>query len=193
MDCDVCSTDEVRRPVGRLWGVFAILLAVLLTGCGAEPIGSGPSAVRPRDGRSGLRLTGVIGGQQLAISDGLPRLEATDCDPGDGTDQDVCVVSRTIDGTLFVLVFENPTVLAPGTVPVATGNCARPEDCDHVTGVAVIDVQAGVGDRSRAQGGSLTLALVEPRQRYVGSLSLELPNGRMGGDFDVIPRPEPEQ
>jgi hypothetical protein len=176
----------------RLLAMLAVL-AILLAGCGAEPVGTGPSAVRPRDGRSGLHVTGVIRGQQLAISDGLPRLEATDCDPGDGTDQDVCVVSRTIDGTLFVLVFENPTVLAPGTLRVAPGNCSRPEDCDQVTGVAVIDVQAGVSNRFRAQSGSLTLSVVEPRQRYVGSLSLELPNGRIGGDFDVIPRPEPEE
>ncbi len=173
--------------------LLAALLLVLLAGCGAEPVGSGPSAVRPRDGRSGLHLTGVVRGQQLAISDGLPRLEASDCDPGDGADDDVCVVSRTIDGTLFVLVFENPAVLEPGTLTVAPGRCARPADCDRVTGVAVIDIQAGVRDRVRVQGGSLTLDVVEPRQRYVGSLSLELPNGRIDGDFDVIPRPEPAQ
>jgi hypothetical protein len=173
--------------------LLTALLAVLLVGCGAEPVGSGPSAVRPRDGRSGLQLAGVIRGRQLAISDGLPRLEATDCDPGDGTDQDVCVVSRTIDGMLFVLVFENPAVLKPGTLDVAPSDCARPQDCDRVTDVTVIDVQAGVRGRVRAQNGSLTLQVVEPRQRYVGSLSLKLPNGRIDGDFDVIPRPEPEE
>jgi hypothetical protein len=192
MDCDA-DVDQARRPVGRCCGVLAALLAALLTSCGAEPVGSGPSAVRPRDGRSGLRLAGVIRGQQLAISDGLPRLEATDCDPGDGIDQDVCVVSRTIDGTLFVLVFENPAVLKPGMLSVAPGDCARPEDCDRVTGVAVIDIQAGVRTRVRAQGGSLTFDIVEPRQRYVGSLSLQLPNGRIDGEFDIIPRPEPEE
>ncbi|MGH8884993.1 MAG: hypothetical protein ACRDYX_07450 [Egibacteraceae bacterium] len=174
----------------RLLAALA-LLAVLLTGCGGTPAGSGPSAVRPRDGRSGLHLAGVIRGQQLAVSDGLPRLEATDCDPNDGADQDVCVVSRTIDGTPFVVVFENPAVLEPGTLRVESGGCARPEDCDRVAGVAVIEVRAGVRDRVRAQGGSLTLEVVEPGRRYVGSLSLELPNGRIDGDFDLIPRPEP--
>lgn len=173
--------------------LLVVLLAVLLTGCGAEPVGTGPSAVRPRDGRSGLQLTGVIAGQQIAVSDGLPRLEANDCDPGDGPDQDVCVISRTIDGTLFVLVFENPAVLRPGTLPVAPGDCARPEDCDRVTDTAVIDVQIGVSGRTRARGGSLTLTFVEPGQRYVGSLSLQLPNGRLDGSFDLIPRPEPEE
>lgn len=176
----------------RLLSTLA-LLAALLAGCGAEPVGTGPSAVRPREGRSGLQLAGVIRGQQIAVSDGLPRLEATDCDPGDGADRDVCVVSRTIDGTLLVLVFENPGVLAPGTVPVAPGDCARPEDCDRVTGTAVIDVQAGVRGRARAQGGSLALQVVEPGQRYVGSLSLQLPDGRIDGAFDLIPRPEPEE
>jgi hypothetical protein len=170
-----------------------MLLAVLLAGCGAVPAGSGPSAVRPREGRSGLHLAGVIRGRQIAVSDGLPRLETTDCDPNDGPDQDVCVVSRTIDGMPFVVVFENPAVLEPGTVPVAPGGCARPIDCDRVPNVAVIDVQAGVRNRVRAQSGSLTLEVVQPGRRYVGSFSLELPNGHLDGDFDLVPRPETQE
>lgn len=170
-----------------------VLLAVLLGGCSETPIGSGPGAVRPRDGRSGLQLSGMISGRLVAISDGLPRLEATDCDPGDGSDNDVCVVSRTLDGTLFVLVFENPEILTPGTFGVGAASCSRPDTCDHVTDVAIIDLQLGVGERIRASAGELTLETVEPARRYRGTLRLDLPDGQLTGDFDVIPRPEPEE
>lgn len=174
-----------------LRAVAVALLTVLLSGC--VELGSS-STVQPRDGRSGMQLTGQIDGRPVAVGEGLPRLENTDCDPNDGADDDVCVVSRTIEGTLFVLVFENPDVLAAGeTLDVAEGDCVRPPDCDAVRGAALVDVQVGVADRIRAEGGTLMLEVVDPGERYRGSLLLQLPEGgTISGDFDVIPRPESE-
>jgi hypothetical protein len=181
----------VRCRLGRRLAVIAAVLG--LAGCGAESIGTGPAAVRPRDGRSGLQLTGTIGGRQVAVSDGLPTLNTGDCDPNDGADRDVCFVSRDIDGTLFVIVFENPDLLVEdASLPVGPGDCRTPEACDAVTDVAVVEVQSGIADRQRATSGQVNLAAVEPGLRYVGTLSLVLPDGRISGEFDVIPRPEEE-
>ena len=180
------------RAVARLPGAAlgAALVAALLAGC--VQLGSSVT-VQPRDGRSGLYLTGRIDGRPVAVTEGLPRLEVTDCDPNDGTDEDMCVVSRTIEGTLFVLVVENPAVLRAGaTLDIADPPCARPSDCDAVTDVALVDVQLDVADRVRARGGTLTLEVVEPAERYRGSMLLELPDGTITGEFDVIPRPETE-
>ena len=182
------SSAGGHRTAARLLG--AALAAALLAGC--VQLGSSVT-VQPRDGRSGLHLTGRIDGRPVAVTEGLPRLEVTDCDLNDGTDEDMCVVSRTIEGTLFVLVVENPTVLQAGaTLDIADPPCARPSDCDAVTGVALVDVQLDVADRVRARGGTLTLEVVEPAERYRGSMLLELPDGTITGDFDVIPRPETE-
>jgi hypothetical protein len=167
-----------------------VLAMALIAGCRGAPAGS-PG--QPREGRAGLRLTGTIEGRPIAVTQGLPRLETEDCDPNDGRDQDICFVSRTIDGTVFVLVFENPAVLQPGTHDVEARTCPRPGDCDGGTDAAVIDVQVGATDRIRATGGTLTVELVEPLQRYRGTLLLELPGGTLSGDFDVVPRPETEE
>jgi hypothetical protein len=116
-----------------------------------------------------------------------------DCDPNDGPDRDVCFISRAIDGTLLRIIFENPAVLETGAVlPVGTGDCRTPAACDEVTDVAVIDVGFGVGNRVRATGGTLRLTDVQPNLRYAGSLSLQLPDGRLSGDFNVVPRPDEE-
>ena len=145
----------------------------------------------PRDGRSGLSLAGTIGGRQLAISDGLPRLDVGDCDLHDDRDADVCFISRDIDGELIVLVFENPAALVEGeALPVRAGECLRPEDCDAVTDHLIVELQRGVGDRIRATGGTVRLTTVERFLRYAGELRLEFPDGALSGSFDVVPRPE---
>jgi hypothetical protein len=170
--------------------LLSMLLAVTLSAC--VELGSS-TTIQPRGGRSGMQLTGRIDGQPIAVTEGLPRLDAADCDPNDGVDEDVCVVSRTIDGTLFVLVLENPAVLRPGTtLDVADRPCPRPSTCDAVDDVAIVDVQLGTGRRVRATGGTLELEVVEPAMRYRGSLLLQFPDGTLTGDFDVIPRPESE-
>jgi hypothetical protein len=180
----------IRDTLPQWLCVAMALLAALATGCASAPPGS-PSY--PRSGRAGLQLTGRMQGRPIAVTQGLPDLETGDCDPNDGPDRDVCFVSRTIDGTSFVLVFENPDVLEPGTYDVEARPCPRPADCDAITDAAIIDVQLGANNRVRAMNGTLTLELIEPLQRYRGSVLLELPDGTLSGNFDVVPRPETEE
>jgi hypothetical protein len=181
---------------GRLV-VGGVTALALLSGCWASGSTSGPSSMSPRDGASGLRLAGTLEGRQVAVNDGLPRLQYGDCDPMDGPDADLCVISRTIDGRLFVLVVENPDVLVatsgrsgPG-LAVRDPACANPQACDAVAGGAVVDVQLDTGPRRRAAGGTLKLSVVEPVLRYVGELTMRLPDGgELSGQFDLVPRPD---
>jgi len=162
------------------------LAAAALTGCTAAR----QEVVQPRDGRSGLQLTGTLKGRQTVVAEGLPELVVGDCDPGDASDDDVCVITDTIDGGLFVLTFENPGVLEPGaTVPVADPGCATPAACDAVSDVAVVTVKLDTDEPVPATGGSVRLTRLDPPVNYVGELTLELPIGRLSGGFDLVPRP----
>ncbi len=163
------------------------MLAALLVGCSA----SSATVVQPREGRSGLQGTGTLDGRQVAVAQGLPDLVVGDCDPIDGPDSDVCIISDTIDGRVFVLNVENPNVLEDGAdLSVAATDCAAPTACDEVTDAAVVSIKLGTDDAVRATGGRLRMERVEPFANYVGEISLELPNGRFTGSFDVVPRPE---
>ncbi|MDQ3709075.1 MAG: hypothetical protein M3387_07205 [Actinomycetota bacterium] len=166
------------------------LVATALGGCGTAGTGQGVAGITPRNGRSGLSLSGTVEGRQIAINDGAPRMRIDDCDPNQGPDTDLCFFSRDIDGSFFGLIVENPDALVGGqALPVAAELCA-PRACDELSEVAVVEVQLGVGTpRVRAEGGQLRMTTVEPRRRYAGSLTLELPDGRLAGTFDVVPRP----
>lgn len=168
-----------------------LLGAVLLAGCG-EPDDHLPN---PRDGRSGLRLSGTVDGRQVAVSDGLPVLNAGDCDVNAGPDRDVCFLSRDVSGDTVILIIENPAVLEEGAaLTVGPGRCPQPLACDDESDVAVIDVQIGLdGPRVRATGGRLVMEVVQPFARYRGTVRLELPGGRLSGEFDVVPRPDPPE
>lgn len=157
-------------------------LAVLAAGCWS----STAETAQPRDGRSGLQLTGTIAGRQLAVSDGAPQLNVGDCDPDVGGDSDVCVIADDIDGQLVVLVIENPDVLrAPATLPVVDPPCG--DACDDVTDGVVVDVQLGTDSRVRARGGRVDLTVVQPFVRYAGDVRLRLPSGSLSGTFDLVP------
>lgn len=174
----------VRSPL-----VLLLLLACLLVvgGCGQTPEDVLPD---PRDGRSGLQLSGRIGGRQMAVSDGLPALNAGDCDVNDGPDHDVCFVSRDLSGGLLVLIIENPAVLEAGvTLPVGSA-CADDAACEAVTDAAVVEIRHGPDQRIRATGGTLAMEVVEAGTRYRGEVDLQLPDGHLSGVFDVVPRPE---
>jgi hypothetical protein len=182
---------SLRRPGRhRTLPLLALVAALSLAACGETP---GDVLPDPRDGRSGLRLTGQVGGRQIALSDGLPVLNTTDCDVAAGPDRDVCFVTRDISGESIIVIIENPDALAEGeTLPVEAAPCRDRLDCDEVEGVAVVDVQIGLGaDRIRATGGTLAIDVLVPGSRYRGSLDLRLPGGdRLRGEFDVVPRPE---
>lgn len=174
--------------IGRV--TAAVMAALLLVACGGEESTSPISAITPREGRSGLQLTGTVGGRQVVVNDGAPVLRAGDCDVNDGPDADVCFFSRRIDGDFFAVIIENPDVLAPGTVEVVSSSCRSPE-CNHVTDGAVVDVGFAPDEsRVRATGGRLRIDIIEPGRRYSGTMSLELPNGRIDGHFEVVPRPD---
>jgi hypothetical protein len=175
----------LSRPVARARaaGWLMIVLAVWVSGCWPTPAES----TQPRDGRSGLQLTGSIAGRQLALSDGSPQLTVGDCDPDASGDSDVCAIGETIDGELVVLVLENPDVLAAGTtLPVVDPGCGA--RCDQISDAAVVDLQVGTGRRMRAHGGRLELDEVTPFSRYAGDVRLSFAAGSVTGSFDLVPR-----
>lgn len=168
----------------------AVAAVLLLPACGTEGSGTGVNAIQPQDGRSGLHLAGTLNGRQFAVNDGAPVLRLGDCDVNDGVDIDLCFFSRDLDGGFFGLVVENPDVIVEGTVAVTEPACVSP-NCDDVSDGAVVELQHEPGaPRTRATGGRVRLTTVEPGQRYSGTLSLQLPTGRVSGTFEVVPRPE---
>jgi hypothetical protein len=175
----------VRRPLL----VLLVLLGLFASACGETP---GDVLPNPRDGRSGIQLSGRIGDRPISISDGLPTLNTADCDLPDGPDRDVCIVTRDINGDQLVIVFENPDVLEEGAVlPVGPGDCDEPAACDDVTDVAIVELRYRTDEPVRAQSGQLRVDVVEPGQRYRGDLRLRLPDGsNLTATFDLVPRPD---
>lgn len=162
--------------------MLLLVLTVLAAGCWS----STAQTPQPRDGRSGLQLTGTLAGRQLAVSDGAPQLTVGDCDPDVGGDADICAIADDIDGQLVVVVIENPGVLrAPATLPVVDPSCG--DACDEVTDGVVVDVQLGTGPRVRARGGRLELTVLQPFVRYAGDVRLQLASGSLSGSFDLVP------
>ena len=171
--------------------LLAALVVVLLTACGASGTGTGVGAIEPRDGKSGLQLSGTIDGRQFVVNDGAPVLRLGDCDVNDGTDTDLCFFSRELDGGFLGVVMENPAVIEVTTLPVVDPPCVSPH-CDDVTDGIVVELQFAPGaPRTRATGGDVVFTVVEDGGRYSGRLNLTFPDGRISGAFEVVPRPEP--
>ena len=174
---------------------IAVLVAagsLLLSACSTSGSGTGVNAIQPRDGRSGLYLTGTVDGRQFAVNDGAPVLRTGDCDVNDGADRDLCFFSRDVDGGFVGIVIENPDLAAEGTVDVVDDPCQSPH-CDDVTSGLLVELQRVAGaERTRAIGGRVTFDLVEEGRRYAGTMNLVLPDGRISGTFEVVPRPEPD-
>lgn len=181
------STSLLAAAARRM---VVLLAVVVLASCGTGDA-SRSIQQQPRDGRAGVQLSGTVAGSQVAVSDGSPRLIVGDCLVVGGAAEDVCFVSRDLRGQPVVLAFRNPHVLAEGErVPISDPGCATPAACTEVTGVAVVDVLVGEDIDQRAVGGALTLAVVQESVRYAGEVRLDLPEGRLSGLFDVVPRPE---
>lgn len=174
----------------RLAPICLVIAAAFgLVGCGETP---GDVLPDPRDGRSGLQMSGLVGDRQIAVSDGLPDVNFGDCDTPDGPDRDLCVITEDISGELVVLIVENPDVLVAGErVAIADVPCQAVRDCDEVADTAVVDVAVGTAtSRTRAVSGQITVEVAEPLQRYRGTFDLRLPEGNLSGNFDLIPRPD---
>ena len=96
---------------------------VLISACGDSSSRTGVGGLQPRDGRSGLVLTGMIDGRQVAVSAGAPRLLLSDCDVNDGFDVDVCFFTQDIDGTTFGII---SSVTQPFCRTCARARLSRP-------------------------------------------------------------------
>ena len=175
-----------RRRSARRAGLATLLtgLALLAAACagdGADPAG------QLRDGRAGIQLSGTVDGRQVAVRDGAPQLVVGDCQPRTGPAQDVCLITQTIGGDTFVLIFENPDLLEEGGELQVGDSPCRGASCDTVSDRAIVGVQVGE-DRVRARGGEVRVDDVERFLRYRAEVRLELPSGRLSGHFDVVPR-----
>lgn len=171
----------------------AACLAVALVGCGASGVGSGVNAIQPRNGKSGLQLSGTIDGRQVAINDGAPVLRLGDCDVNDGQDGDLCFFSRDLDGGFFGLIVENAQVVAPGTLNIVDDPCRSPR-CETVTGGVVVELQFAPGaPRTRVTGGRMVFTDVEDGMHYSGRISLTWPDGQLAGTMEIVPRPDEEE
>lgn len=171
------------RPVSLSLLLF---FAIALVGCGeAQDV-----LPDPRDGRSGVQLSGLLDDRQVAISDGLPILVTGDCDVNEGPDRDVCFVTEDISGELIRIVVENPDVLEEGVRLPVGSDCRTDADCEAVTDAVVLEFEFGDRRRVRAESGTLTMEVVVPGSRYRGEFDVRLPDGNLSATFDVVPRPE---
>jgi hypothetical protein len=163
----------VRRSLPLL-----LLSALLLGGCVAPEEGAHRQAEAIDDG---VQATGRIDGRRVAISDGGPETVIGDCDPGDGLDDDVCWVARTIDGLTIAFVIENPGAWAVGDVLAVRGDVCR--SCDDVIDHAVVDLRVD-GTQRRATGGRITVTGVGTR--YAAEFRVVLADGdELTGTFNV--------
>ncbi len=156
-----------------------VLAGTLLLGACVNPEESGQRQAEAED--DGVQATGRIGGARVAISDGGPETLIGDCDPGDGADEDVCWIARTIDGLTIAFVIENPAALVAGeTLPVRADRCT---DCDDVTDHAVVDLRIN-GDQRRASSGQLVVTQAGPR--YAASFRVGFDDSdELIGDFNI--------
>lgn len=164
----------MRRPLTGL----AVGLALVATAC-VTPEGS--THRQPEAVDDGVQVTGVLDGSRVALTSGAPEVSFRDCDGGDGLDEDVCWVARTIDGVSLAFVIENPGALVAGeTLPVRSDAC---DACDDVTDHLVVDIRVG-GQQRRATSGTMTVAAVG--ERVAARFRVEFPGGDdLTGSFNV--------
>lgn len=152
-------------------------LAVVLVGCASPNV---PQR-QPEAVDDGVQATGRIDGRRVAISDGAPETNLTDCDPGGLPDQDVCWIARTIDGVTIAFVVENPGALAAGqAIQVRDADC---DTCDDVRDHGVVDLRVD-GAQQRATRGRLEVRQVG--QRYAADFDVRFRGGDMlTGSFNI--------
>lgn len=145
---------------------------------------------QPASAVDGFRATGRLDGARVAVSRGNPIVVDGDCDPNEGLDDDLCVLSRTIDGVQLNLVVENPAVLVEGAdLQVDERDCSA-DGCDGVTDVVVVDLRVD-GDQRPVETGRIEVLEAGERVAVQFDLSLEGADG-LTGEFDVaLPRAVP--
>lgn len=161
-----------RRPIAA-----CTVLALVLLGCASPNV---PQR-QPEAVDDGVQATGRLDGRRVAISDGAPETNLTDCDPGGLPDDDVCWIARTIDGVTVAFVVENPAVLAADeTVRVRDGDC---DTCDDVRDHAVVDLRVD-GTQQRATSGRL--AVQQVGERYAADFEVRFVSGdALTGSFNI--------
>lgn len=168
-----------RRAGRRRLAGLLLAPVVALTGCAEGDV----VQRQPETGGDGFQATGRLGGSRVAISTGDPVVTYGDCDPGEGRDQDLCLVVRTIDGVRINVVIENPGAMVEGEVLQVRGDPCSAAACDDVTGHAVVDVRVD-GDGRRATGGTLRTRTFG--DRVVADVDLRFADGdELRGSFDV--------
>ena len=162
------------------------VLAVALAGCeSGDEVQTPVDTVQPASRDEGISATGLLDGARVAISRGNPTVVVGDCDANDGLDEDLCILSRTIDGRSINLVIENPAVLVPGETVEAGIDCNVA--CDDVTEGAVVEFRID-GEVRPVERGSLTVREAGPR--WIADFDLTLSFGdELRGTFDVAPTP----
>lgn len=160
-----------------------VLLAclALLGGCVVPDAGEGGQRQPEAGGDDGVQASGTLDQRRISISNGAPDVIIGDCDPGIDLDEDVCFVTRTIDGDTIAFVIENPAVLVVGeTIPIVDDGC---DLCDDVTAGVVVDLRLN-GAVRRVEAGRIDV--IETGERYAGDFRLDFANGdRMTGSFNV--------
>ncbi len=173
-------TDVSEGPEIRTSLFAAVLAAAVLTAC--------PSATQrqPEVPDDGIQFAGRIGTQQLNVSDGAPEVLLGDCDPNDGTDGDLCLITHTVGGQDLAFVIENPAALeGAGAVSVIRpprGGCG--DGCDEIRDGAIVELRLE-GERTFADGGTLTVR--EAGDRYAVSFVIRVGGGSLTGRFNVAP------
>lgn len=158
--------------------VLAVACLLAVAGCA----GSNPAHRQAEAVDDGVQVTGVIDGSRVAISRGVPEVVFGDCDPGDGFDEDICWVARTIDGLNIAFVIENPAVLEAGArVDVVNPGCGT---CDDVTDGVVLEVRVD-GTVRRPVRGAMDVVTV-PGERVAASFTIDFAGGdELQGSFNV--------
>ncbi len=151
--------------------------ALVLSGCASSSV----AQRQPEALDDGVQATGRLDGARIAVSDGSPETNLVDCDPGNGPDEDVCWIARTIDGLTIAFVVENRAALVAGeTLPVRDHEC---EDCDDVRDQAVVDLRVD-GEQRRASSGRLVVR--EAGERYAADFRIRFRDGdELTGAFNI--------
>lgn len=176
------AADRRAEPVTRVTALVSALAVAVLTAC---PSAAQPQP-QPQGAHDGIQFAGRLGTQQLNVSAGSPEVRRDDCDPNDGPDEDLCLVTHTVEGQPIALVVENPAALDVGTpLPVRTPDAVGcTGGCDDVREAAIVELRRGP-ERAFAIGGTVTVRGAD--ERMAAGFLLRFRGGSITGRFDVAP------